>query len=117
MPRPKKTVKQPVMKFGISERVQEVAAYLWAEFPQMKPIGEIRQRQHMSELELLLLTVTESDLHKMIKVLGGDKFRKDWVSSLERIAEELPRIRSYLSENAVVGTHGFVARWREEQQS
>jgi len=85
--------RKPKAKPAISDRTRVLAGALWSTYPEMKPVGLVRQQKHLADLEGVLELVSETEVMTLIRVLRADKFRRDWVSSFERIAEELPRIR------------------------
>lgn len=86
--------KKPVIR----DRTRMLAAALWVSHPEMKPVGPERQAKHLADLDAVLDLVSETDVIEMIRALRADKFRRDWVASFARIAEELPRIRTAMAD-------------------
>lgn len=100
---------------AISDRTKTVAAAVWGIYPDMQPVGLARKQKHLIELEAVLAMVSELDLMRMIRTLRTDKYRRDWVASFERIAEELPRIRLALTDESARLVSQFTQQWLKDK--
>jgi len=100
-----------------ADAARGVATRLWEQFPNMKPVGAARIKRHLAELESLLATVTEGQIWDMVLALKEDKYRRQWVSSVVQIADNLPKIRAVLETGPVAKRESFTERWRKESQT
>lgn len=109
-------MKKPMArKESISDQARTVATTLWGMYPAMKPVGEARQRRDLIELDAILALISKDDLYRLVAGLRLDTFKADWVSSIEQIAKNLPRIRAAMANRITVRPNSFVDELRRRQ--
>lgn len=82
----------------VSDAVKGVASRFWERNPDSKPIGEVRIRKELRDLEVLLASgVSEDQISRARDLLGSDDYRRSWVSCLGKMAEKWPQITSQLN--------------------